>query len=75
MDDFSKVLVAFGIRSIQSNELTDLVLNLVLEKDSMFTPRSIENIMFFIDRCVTPSTEDSYQQTQAALNKLCGLIK
>ena len=67
VDDFSKVLIPIAIRGSESIVLTNLVLDLINETDSNMTARSIENLMFFIDRCIQTHNEAQFKKVQKAL--------
>ena len=52
IDDYSKVLVSFGIRGVSSKQLDDLTFKLINEHSDHMSSRSIENLMFYIDRSI-----------------------
>lgn len=58
VQDFSKVLVAFAFRGLESLQLTNMVLDLIMESDQPLSARGIENLLFFVDRSVTYKTDD-----------------
>ena len=58
IDDFMSCLVSFGIRGLASKKLQKTVLELVGNNQEHMINRSIENFMFFLDRCHQPKPED-----------------
>jgi hypothetical protein len=63
-DDFCKCLVSFGIRGSKSQELTDLVCELIMETRNSLSPRSVENLLFFIDRCCNPISQKQIEKLE-----------
>jgi len=51
IDDYSKCLISFGIRGVGSQKLMKQTCALYHENLKDVNPRSLENFLFFIDRC------------------------
>lgn len=74
LDDFTKCLVSFALRGVPSKELLESILEIISMHAEQMSPKSIENLLFYIDRCANPTSEASFTKLQIAIDILFDMI-